>query len=138
MASSRATGSAAGGKRGHITTTGNPLFTTAAKPQSKKDKRNKIETENGINFTHDAQSQLFTQGQRQGQGMPHMTPQYMPLYNQAYPYSQNVSGHVSFGEEINSLKLMLETIMTKLNKLDSIETTMEQIREESAEAKCRG
>ena len=65
-----------------------------------------------------------------------MTPQYlMSLYNQAYPYSQNVSGHVSFGEEINSLKSMLGTIMTKLNKLDSIETTVEQIRSESAEVK---
>ena len=83
------------------------------------------------------------QGQGQGQGMLHMTPQYMPLYNQAYPYSQNVSGHVSFSKEINLLKLMLGTIMTKLNKLDSIEMTMEQIRAESAEGKvprlkCRG
>ena len=138
MASSKATGSAAGGKRGHIPTTGNPLFTTPAKPQSRKDKRNKVETENGINVTPDAQSQLFTQGQGQGQGqgMPHMTPQYlMPLHNQAYPYSQNVSGHVSFREEINSPKSMLGTNMTKLNKLDSIETTVEQIRPESAEVK---
>ena len=97
MTSSRATGSAAGRKRGHIPTTGNPLFTTPAKPQSKKDKRNEVETGNGINFTPGAQSQLLTQGQ--GQGMPHMTPQYlMPFYNQAYPYSQNMSGHVSFEE----------------------------------------
>ena len=46
-----------------------------------------------------------------------------------------MSGHVSFGEEINSLKSMLGTIMTKLNKLESIDTTVEQIREESAEVK---
>ena len=134
MASRRAAGSAAGGKRGHIPTTGNPLLTMPTKPQSKKDKKNEFETENGINFTPDAQSQLFIQGQGQGQGMPHMTPQYLrPLYNQAYPYSQNVSGHVSFGEEIDSLKSMLGTIMTKLNKLDSTEPTVEQIRAESAE-----
>ena len=114
MASGRATGSAAGGKRGHIPTTGNLLFPTPAKPQSKNDKRNEVEIENGINFTLDTQSQLFTQGQ--GQGMLHVTPQYlMPLYNQAYPYSQNMSRHVSFGEEINSLKSMLETIMANLN-----------------------
>ena len=80
MASSRTTVSAAGGKRGHIRTTGNPLFTTPAKSRSKKDKRNEVETENGINFTPDAQSQLFThdwtrtRGQGQGQVMPHMTP----------------------------------------------------------------
>ena len=46
-----------------------------------------------------------------------------------------MSGHVSFEEEINSLKSMLGAIITKLNKLDSIETTVKQIRVESAEVK---
>ena len=43
MTSSGATGSAAREKRGHIPTTGNPLFMMPTKPQSKKNKRNEIE-----------------------------------------------------------------------------------------------
>ena len=67
--------------------------------------------------------------------IPHMTTPYLPLCSQDYPYTQNVQGHASFGDEVDSLKSMLGTIMAKLSSFDSTEATVEQIKTESAQVK---
>ena len=116
-----------GGKRGHTPITGNHnTFLTPAKPVSKKDKKHEAEYESEI--TSDTQGQITTP--------------YMPFYNQAIPQPFTRSAPGQTGEEITSLTAMFRTIITKLNKLDNIETTigdlslsMEQLKTESAQVK---
>ena len=125
-----------GGKRGHNTNQGNPMFMTPAKPVMKKDKKTDPELES---------ESVSQQGALAMQSVP-LNPPYSHHFTMPIPipipqpsFQQNASGTE---EEIITMKPMFTSIMAKLDKLDSIEITMnnlsisvQQIRSESAEVK---
>ena len=143
---------ATAGKRGHTTTPGNPIFTTPAKPQSKRDKRNDAEPEDEISTEfQQAQARLPFQAQARPSGAFPVATQFTPYVQSYNPYSsshsqntipthQNIS---EIGGEITSVKTMLGEVLAKLNKLDTIESTtmgalstsVEEIKIESAREK---
>ena len=128
-----------GGKRGHNTNQGNPMFMTPAKPVMKKDKKTDPELES---------ESVSQQGALAMQSVP-LNPPYSHHFTMPIPipmpqpsFQQNAPGTE---EEIITMKFMFTSIMAKLDKLDSIEITMnnlsisvQQIRSESAEVKQEG
>ena len=118
------TAAAGGGKRMH-TSSNNPLLVTPAKPSMKKDKKqdqNELESDTRTRTIH---STCSIHAVLRSTSLSH-----------AVPSQQNISVG-SVADEIMSMKSLLTMVVDKLEKLDTLENNIKDVKHRSKPLKRR-